>query len=135
MNLKFAQSGYSLVELVLVAFVAGLIILVLVNIVPAMNFVQGSNNENTARQIVAKRLEDLRAQGYDNLADGTTSFTDPRLVSLPQSAASTNIIDCPSNICTQSENVKQVTIQVTWSENNKNKQFAINTLIAKGGIK
>ena len=135
MKTTSAQSGYSLVELVLVIFVAGLIILVLANIVPAMNFINGSSHENVARQIAAKQLEDIRAQGYDNVAKGSSSFSDSRLNTLSHGAGSVIISDCPSNICLNNELIYTVKIQITWIENGKNKIFTIDTLLAKGGIR
>lgn len=129
------NSGFSLIEILLVVLVAGMIIAVLANLTPTINLLTTSNRENTARQIVAKRIEDIRAQGFDNLANGTDPFSDPRLTSLPQSGASTIIEDCPAQICVNSEPIKKVQIQVSWVENNQSKEFSATTLISKGGLR
>lgn len=129
------SAGFSLVELLLVVFVAGIVILVLANLTPTFSLLQTSSRENISRQIVSKRIEDIRAQGYDNLANGSNSFVDNRLTQLPNSNALTVIDDCPSNICANNEPIKQVTILVTWTENNQTKNFSITTLISKGGLR
>lgn len=130
-----AQSGFSLVELILVIAVAIMILAVLTNFTPAMGLITTSGHETTAREITAKRIEQIRAQGYDNLANGTSPISDSKISSLPQGAASTTVADCPGNVCTQNEPIKYVTIQVSWNENNKPVNFSVNTLISKGGLK
>lgn len=129
------QSGFSLIELILVILVAGMILLVISNLTPTFNLLKTSNRENISRQIVAKKIEDIRAQGYDNLANGNNAFSDTRLVQLPQGNATTNIEDCPATICLNNEPIKKITIQVTWSENNQNQNFSATTLISKGGLR
>lgn len=128
--------GFSLIEVLLVVLVAGVIVVVIANIIPAMNLIGVSSNENTARTIVAKKIEDLRAQGYDNLgSDGSFSYTDPRLSSLAESTATVTIEPCPIDICLNNEPIKQVKIEVGWTEKGNHKSFGITTLIAQGGIK
>lgn len=130
-----AQTGFSLVELVLVILVAGMIILVIANITPALNLINTSSRENTARQITAKKIEDIRAQGYDNLANGTSQISDSRLTYLPQAATDITISDCPDTICTHGELIKQVRVKIDWIENKSPKSFEASTLVAKGGIR
>jgi type II secretory pathway pseudopilin PulG len=129
------QLGFSLVELILVILVAGMIIMVLSNLTPTFNLLNTSSRENISRQIVSKKIEDMRALGYDNLANGTANFSDSRLLELPQASATTIIEDCPVDICANNEPIKQVTIQVKWTENSGQKDFSITTLIAKGGLR
>jgi prepilin-type N-terminal cleavage/methylation domain-containing protein len=129
------NKGFSLIEVLLVVLVAGIILVVLANLTPAFKLLQTSSRENVARQIVSKKIEDIRTQGYDNLANGSSNFTDTRLNQLPQATAITLIEDCPSTICSNNEPIKQVSINVQWNENNQSKNFSITTLIAKGGIR
>lgn len=130
-----SQTGSSIVEILLVALVAGVIIVLLANLTPAANILNNSRRENIARQIVAKKIEDVRSQGYEALANGLNTFSDPRLTQLTQGSASTNIQDCPPTICTKGELIKQIDISVNWIENNTPKSFSISTLIAKGGLR
>lgn len=129
------QLGFSLIEIVLVILVAGIIILVLSNLTPTFNLLKTSGQENISRQIVSKKIEDMRALGYDNLANGTNTFSDSRLSQLPLATAITLVEDCPINICANNEPIKQVTIKVSWTENSGQKDFSITTLIAKGGLR
>jgi hypothetical protein len=112
-----------------------MIIIVLSNLTPTFNLLNTSSRENISRQIVSKKIEDMRALGYDNLANGTANFSDSRLLELPQASATTIIEDCPVDICANNEPIKQVTIQVKWTENSGQKDFSITTLIAKGGLR
>jgi prepilin-type N-terminal cleavage/methylation domain-containing protein len=134
MNIK-KQSGFSLVEVIIAIFLVGAIILVIANIPYAIRLITASQTESLVREAVAKKLEDLRLTGYDNLATGNTTFTDARLNKLSGILAATNVIDCPVMICPSGEAAKQVTISVSWSENNSPKSFKIMTLISKGGLK
>lgn len=130
-----AQTGFSLVELILVIAVAIMILAVLTNITPALNLINTSNRETIAQQIAAKRIEQIRAQGYESLANGTSPISDPRLNSLAQGDAITVVSDCPLEICTNNEPVKSVEIKISWMENNKPTSYSLNTLISEGGLK
>ena len=129
------QLGFSLVELILVILVAGMIIMVLSNLTPTFNLLNTSSRENISRQIVSKKIEDMRALGYDNLANGDESFSDPRLTQLPQGNAEINIGDCPAQLCQNGEETKQINITVNWYENDQDQSFSVSTLISKGGIR
>ncbi len=132
---NLTQKGFSLVELLLVVLVAGIILMVLSNLTPTFNLLKTSSQENTSRQIVAKKIEDIRSEGYDSLANGSSSFSDNLLNQLPQSSALTIIEDCPANICLNNEPIKKVTIEISWNENNKPQKFSATTLISKGGLR
>lgn len=128
------MKAFSLIEIIIVVTVVGLIILVLSNLPSSFGLIGSGGYETIARQIAQKRIDDLRVQTYDNLANGTVPINDVRLNELPSSAGSTLIQDCPQTICTGSELVKQITITIDWKESGKNKNVKIDTLISKGGL-
>lgn len=134
MNLN-KQLGFSLVEVVIAIFLVGAIVLVVANIPHAIQLITASQSESLVREAAAKKLEDFRLTGYDNLATGNANFIDPRLSKLPAVSATTSVIDCPLLLCPSGEAVKQVTISINWNENNSPKNFKIVTLISKGGLK
>lgn len=129
------QFGFSLVEVIIAIFLAGIMVLVVANIPQAIRLISSSQSESKVREVAAKKLEDTRLTGFDNLAYGTTNFSDPRLNSLPAVTAFTTIAECPVSLCPSSEQVKQVTISISWNENSIKKNFEIVTLVAKGGLK
>jgi type II secretory pathway pseudopilin PulG len=133
--MKQQATGFSLIELIMVIFIAGAIMLVLANLTPTFKLLSTSNQENLARQIVAEKIEDIRSAGYDNLANGDESFSDPRLTQLPQGNAEINIGDCPAQLCQNGEETKQINITVNWYENDQDQSFSVSTLISKGGIR
>lgn len=129
------SNGFSLIELIIVIFLAGAILLVIANIPQVIRLVTGTKYESIVREVTAKKIEDVRLTGYDNIANGTTSISDPRLNSLPNLAGTALIEDCPLSICTNGELAKQVTITFTWSDNSEPKRFSVVTLVSKGGLR
>ncbi len=121
-------------ELIIVTALLGAIIIIIANVPQAINLIGASSNESIAKQIIAEKVESLRSETYDNLANGTTQISDRRLSSLPSSTSSVLIEDCPQSICLNGELVKQVTINVAWKDGDKIKNVLVSTLIAKGGL-
>ncbi len=122
-------------EVIIALFITGIMVLVIANIPQAVRLITSSQSESKVKEAAARKIEDLRIAGYDNLANGTTPISDPRLKSLASVNASTVIADCPSVLCPGGELVKKVSVTISWNENNNTKNFKLTTLIAKGGLK
>ena len=116
-------------------FLTGAIVLVIANIPQVIRLVTGSQYESKVRQVAAKRIEDVRLTGYENLANGTTAINDPLLNKLSQVSGSVIIADCPAGTCTNGEQIKQVTVIISWEEEGSPKNFRVVTLVANGGLK
>lgn len=129
------QTGFSIVEIILAIFLTGALVLVVANIPQAIRLITSSQAESKVREVAAKKIEDLRLIGYDNLANGVNNFSDPRLNSLASVSAVSTTENCPSSICLNGELAKQVTVSISWRENNTKKTFEVATIVAKGGIK
>src|SRR3989344_992684 len=129
------QKGFSLIEVLIAVFITGALVLVIANIPQAIKLVTGSQSELKVKEVAAKKIEDLRLSGYDNLANGATSISDSKLNGLANVSGNALISDCTSPLCPNGELAKQVTINVTWTENTEPKRFSISTLIAKGGLR
>lgn len=129
------QKGFSLVELVIAVSLVGVIAIVIGNIPNAINLVTSSQSESKVREVAAKKIEDIRFAGYDTLANGTTAISDPRLQDLNSVSASTVITDCPVQVCSNGEQIKQVRVTISWNESGEPKTYQLTTLVAKDGIK
>ena len=129
------SAGFSLAEVIIAITLLGIMVFVIANIPQAIRIISSSQVESKVREVVAKKMEDIRLTGYDNLPIGTTNFSDPRLSSLTAVSAVTTVVDCPAAVCAGGEPIKQVTIEIAWNENNNDKNFQVVTLVGKGGLK
>lgn len=130
------SAGFSLIEVLIATFLIGAAVLVIANIPQTIRLISISGSESKVREVAAKKLEDIRLIGYDNLAaDGTTNFSDPRLNGLSGATATSTVIVCPVSLCSGGEAVKQVTISISWNEGGDHKNFEVVTLVGKGGIR
>lgn len=129
------QKGFSLVEVIMAVFITGAIILVIANIPQVIKQVTGTQSESKVREIAAKKIEDIRLTGYDNLANGTVIISDSKLNGLANASGTVITGDCPVELCPNGELAKKVTVTITWNENTEPKRFSITTLVAKGGLR
>jgi prepilin-type N-terminal cleavage/methylation domain-containing protein len=130
-NLK----GFSLVEVIIGVFIVGLIVLVIANIPNAIGLVTSSKDDSVVREVAAKKMEDIRLQGYENLVNGTTTVSDSRLNSLDGSSGHTVISNCAPSICSSSEHLKEVKITIVWKENGEPKTYQLVTLVGEDGLR
>ena len=128
------ERGVSLVELLLVVIVVGVIVFLLANLPNAMNLINKSKHLSMAREIAAKQIEDKRSISYINLVNDTLAISDSRINLLPDGSGTVVVADCDVLICTQGESAKQVSVTVSWKDNNKLQKVSLETLIAEGGL-
>lgn len=128
------EKGFSLVEVILGSLIIVLVVFIILNIPPSINLIGRSKQESLAKDIILKRIELLRSTDYNNLANGTTSLSDPRLASLPEGSGQTVIENCPVNICTDAEDAKKVTVKVNWKNSGDIRNLEVVTLLTEGGI-
>ncbi len=129
------KNGFSLVEVIIGVFIVGLIVLVIANIPNAINLVTSSQDDSLVREVAAKKMEDIRLQGYENLINGTTAINDSRLSSLDGSSGHTVVSSCSVNICPTNEALKEVRITISWSENGEPKTYQLVTLVGEDGLR
>lgn len=131
------EKGVSLIESLLVIVVVGVIVALMANLPNAMGLITKSKQLSLAREIAAKQLEDKRATSYINLADGSEDLKtlDSRLSLLPFGEGTVIVEDCDlEKICINGENIKKVTVNIKWKNNNKQQTVLVNTLIGEGGL-
>ena len=129
------QTGFSLIEMILVVFVVIAIGALVANLPSSLKLVGSQKKESIAKDIASKKVEDLRSQAFVNLINGTTPIIDSRLSGLPSGAGNITVSDCPATVGKNSEiNIKQVDVDVTWVESGTNKNVKVTTLITQGGL-
>lgn len=128
------ESGVSLIESLLVVVVIGSIVFLLANIPNALMLIGKSKHVSLAREIAVKQIEDKRNINYANLVNDNSPIADSRLSLLPSGAGTVVVEDCPPAICASGENIKQVTVSLSWVDNEKLQNISLNTLIGEGGI-
>lgn len=129
-----SEHGESLIEILLVIVTLGFIVLLVSNIPNAISLIQRSKYLGLAREIAVKQLEEKRQMPFSSLVNDSTNISDPRISLIPKALGSVVTEDCDISVCTNSENIKQVTVTVAWTENNKQKQVLLKTLIGEGGL-
>lgn len=134
-RLMIKEEGFSLIEVILVIMIIGFIGLLISNLPSAFKLTGTSKHESIAKDIVAKKVEDLRSLSFDSLANGTTQITDTRLSQLPSSTGDVVVEDCPVEVCANDEEIKKVIVKVNWLEGGNNRKVELSTLIAKEGLK
>lgn len=132
------EKGVSLIESLLVVVIISAIVILMANLPSAMGLITKSKELSLAREIAAKQLEDKRATNYANLADDSSPISDSRISLLPQGSGSLSVESCESEtypqVCPNGEQLKIITVSITWKENNKNQSVSLKTLIGKGGL-
>ena len=106
----------------------------LLNIPNALTLVGKSKHMSLAKEIASKQIEGKRNISYENLVNDTTAISDSNISLLPNGSGTVVVEDCDPTICTNSENIKKVTVTVLWKDNNKNQSIILNTLIGEGGV-
>lgn len=130
-------SGFSLVELLLVVVAVGILVALMGSIPNSVGLITRSKHQSLAREIALKQIEDKRAITYANLTNTSPTgdpFSDSRLNLLPSGAGKITIKDCDPVLCTNSEELKEINIEVTWTEAGKLQIIKIQSMIAKGGL-
>lgn len=128
------EKGFSLIESLLVVVIIGSVVLLIANIPNALMLIAKSRHVSLAREIAVKQIEDKRTINYVNLVNDNSPITDTRLNLLPEGSGTVEVGDCDPSICTQGEDIKQVTITVSWRDNNKIQTITLKTMIGEGGI-
>jgi type II secretory pathway pseudopilin PulG len=133
-SLLTSEKGFSFIEIILTVVLVGFLVYLLSSIPSSIKLIGNSQHNSVAKEIIHKKIENLRLQGYDNLSNGVTELSDPRIASLPSGSATVDIRDCPATICTNNELIKQATVTVAWKDANSTNSAQVQTLIAKYGL-
>lgn len=128
------QQGNSLIESLLVIVMVGIIVILMGNLPNAVNLMSKSKHLSLAREIATKQIEDKRSISFANLVNDNSAIVDSRISLLPSGSGSVVVQDCNEQICTNSENIKQVIVTINWKDNTKPQTITISTFIGEGGL-
>lgn len=128
------QRGASLVEPLLVLVIIASTVFLIANIPNALTLIGKSKHMSLAKEIASKQIEDKRNISFENLVNDEATIIDSNISLLPNGTGSVVVADCDPLICTNSENIKKVTVTVSWKDNTKNQTVVLSTLIGEGGI-
>lgn len=126
------QKGTSLVEIIVVIAAISFLVILVSSLPNSINLITKAKNMSIAKEIAQKEVEDQRSLQYINLASGPVS--DTRLKFLPQGSGDVLVEDCGPNICTEEEEVKAVTITISWKESGKDTSVKVKTFISEEGL-
>lgn len=129
-----SENGVSLIESLMVIAMVGIIVFLLANLPNAFSLINKSKHVSLAREIAAKQIEDKRAISFGNLTNDNSAIVDSRLSLLPGGSGSVVVEDCSAQICTNSEQIKLVTVTVFWKALDKIQSINLKTLIGQGGL-
>lgn len=124
-----SQRGFTIVELVIAIVLAGIIIpavaIAITNLSVANKL---ARDQALANMLAQQKIETLRSAGYNSLNDGNTSFTSelPNTIGSPRSASYT--------ISSPETGVKQVDINISYSEYNATKNLVYRSYISELGV-
>ena len=128
------QRGSSLVELLLVIVIIASSVFLIANIPNALTLVGKSKHLSLAKEIASKQIEDKRNISYANLVNDESTITDSSISLLPSGSGTVVVEDCDEAVCTNGENIKKVTVIISWKDNRKDQSVVLTTLIGEGGI-
>lgn len=128
------ERGISLIETLLVVVILGVIVILMANLPNALGLISKSSHLGLVREIATKQIEDKRVLTYANLVNGSNSITDFRLGELSSGSGTVLVEDCPVQICTNAEHIKQITVIVNWKEGSKDQTISLQTFIGEGGL-
>jgi prepilin-type N-terminal cleavage/methylation domain-containing protein len=125
------QKGFTIVELVVAIVLAGIIVpavAIAISNLTAINY--RARDLALASTLAQYKAENLRSNGYNALSAGTQSFTAelPNSIGSPKSASYTITNNTPSN------GVKQVDINISYTEYKVTRNLAYRTYISELGV-
>lgn len=135
MKVLSEERGFSLIELMLVGVIVSFVVLLIYNLPTVFQLISVSNRASLAKQIANQKIEDIRARGYDNLANSQTPLVDNRLSQLPSGSGTVTIQSCPLSVCQSNEQAKLCSVEVDWTDTAGTRNVTLTTMVAKNGLK
>ncbi len=128
-QLRAISYGFLLIEVVVALAVFILTLTIFGVAVSTAPLTKTARNQNLAYHIASKKIEVLRHTPYASLpANGTSSFSDTGFTDLPGATGQLTIAQYGAN------QIKRVTVTVSWQEAGTARSVVIETLMALAGL-
>jgi competence protein ComGC len=128
--------GVTLMELLIVITTIGMLTFLLASIPNSLALISRSDHISIAREIAVKQVDDRRAMPYDNLQidENGVDIVDYRMSRFPNGVGKVYIKPCDIQVCPSDEQVKQITVSISWTEAGQEQNVEITTLISENGL-
>lgn len=128
-QIKTAEDGLTLVELLVSIVVAGVIISSFSQVVNSyLHVSQQGRYLNLANSYIEAKVESLRNIGYNDLSTGTTTLTNELPTQLPPSRSATMTVSSPIT------GIKQVDLSISYKDQGKTNTYGYTTYLGELGV-
>jgi len=133
---KQIKRGFALIDTVVAIGLIGLSLAVLAGVYPARRLSQMSRAYVIAQAVAQTKMEELRLLGFAALnSSQNTVFTDSNLNKLKDAAGAYAVTEFDADNDGQNEDdIKKITVTVTWSERGESKIVSLQTLLGQTGL-
>ncbi len=128
-NQENPQKGFSLIEVLIAVFILGIVSMTLVSVfMYGFNSVYKTRMVSLATQIAQEEIELVRNMNYDDILLLQSTFTHDSLSELVNGAGEVIIESGPG------DDIKKLTISVTWVYRGTNMRKDVVTFITREGV-
>ena len=128
-NQKNPQKGFSLIEVLIAIFILGIVSVTLISVfIYGFNIVFRTRQVNLATQIAQEEVELVRNLNYDDILLLGSTFTHDSLSELVNGAGALSIESGSG------DDIKKLTVSVTWDYRGTNMRKDFVTFITRDGV-
>jgi prepilin-type N-terminal cleavage/methylation domain-containing protein len=127
--LKKKEEGFSLVEVLIAVFILGIVSMTLISVfMYGFSVVYRTKQVTLATQIAQEEVELIRNLNYDDILTVGSSFSHDSLSELVNGQGFLSLQDGPG------EDIKKLTVSVTWDYKGTNMRKDIVTFVTREGV-
>ena len=128
-NQKNSQKGFSLIEVLIAIFILGIVSVTLISVfIYGFNVVFKTRQVTIATQIAQEEVELVRNMNYDDILLLGSTYSHDNLSDLVNGAGVLSLESGPG------DDIKKLTVSVTWDYQGTNMRKDVVTFIAREGV-
>ncbi|MFC2167185.1 prepilin-type N-terminal cleavage/methylation domain-containing protein [Acidobacteriota bacterium] len=128
-NQKNPEKGFSLIEVLIAVFILGIVSMTLISVfIYGFNVVYRTKQVSLATQIAQEEVELVRNLGYDDILLLGSTYNHDSLSELVNGAGAISVEDGPG------DDIKKLTVSVTWDYRGSNLRKDVVTFITREGV-
>ena len=128
-NQKNSQKGFSLIEVLIAVFILGIVSVTLISVfIYGFNVVFKTRQVTIATQIAQEEVELVRNMNYDDILLLGSTYSHDNLSDLVNGAGVLSLESGPG------DDIKKLTVSVTWDYQGTNMRKDVVTFIAREGV-